>query len=140
MSLELLAYLVGTWLIEDNKDKWNKSAIIIELLLMKEWCGKDESHRLSLMLKSSAIIRRFQIFIPVSLRYFKAEWEASEYMFINQKISPLLKNEARRISLWSITSFWIEKQREESLILMYTVTLGYSDLLELDLMNISQLR
>ena len=91
------------------------------------------------MLKSSAIIRRFQIFILVSLRYFKAEWEVLEYMFINQKISPLLKNEVIRISLWSITSFWIEKQREESLILMYTATLGYSDLLELDLINISQL-
>jgi len=45
------------------------------------------------------MMRRFQMFTSVSFRYFKAEWEASEYMFINQKISPLLKNEARRMSL-----------------------------------------
>ena len=118
VSLGLSVYLVGTWLVEDNKNKWNESVIIIKLLLIDKWCGKDESHKLSLILKSSTIIRRFQIFTSVSFRYFKAEWEALEYTFINQKISPLLKNEVRRISLWSIISFWIEKWREESLILM----------------------
>jgi len=109
---------ITTWLIKDDKDKWKESTIIIKSLLMEEWCGKDESHKLFLMLKSPAITRKFWIFTPVFLRYFKAEWEASEYTFINQKMSPLLKNEARRISLWLITSFQIEKQREESLILM----------------------
>ena len=57
--LKLLAYLVGTWLIENDKDKWKKSAIIIKSSLMEEWCKKDKSHRLSLMLKSPAIIGDF---------------------------------------------------------------------------------
>ena len=71
--LALSVYLVGTWLIGDNKFKLKESAIIIKSSLMDEWCGKDRSHKLSLMLKSFIIIRRFQMFTSVSLRYFKVE-------------------------------------------------------------------
>ena len=66
---------------------------------MNKWCKKDRSHRLFLILKSPAIMRRFQIFTSVSFKYFIAKWKASEYTFINQKMSPLLKNETRRMSL-----------------------------------------
>jgi len=84
-SLMLSAYLVGTWLVGNNSDKWKESVIIIKSSLMDEWCKKDRSHRLSLILISPTMIRRFWIFTSVSFRYFKTKWEISEYMFINQK-------------------------------------------------------
>ena len=57
-SLILSAYLVGIWLVGTNNDKSKESAKIIKLSLMDEWWGKEESHKLSLMLKSPVIIRR----------------------------------------------------------------------------------
>ena len=52
-----------------------------------------------------------------SFRCFKVEWDVSEYMFISQKSSLLLKKETRRMSLWSIMSLRIENERK-SLMLM----------------------
>ena len=60
-------------------------------------------------------------------------------MFMSQKMSPLLKNEAKRMSLWLITSLWKEKWKEESLILMNITTLGQSFVASGSLANVSQL-
>ena len=47
-------------------------------------------------------------------------------MFMIQKIVLSLKKEARRISMWLIMFFLNEKQREESLTLIYVIILGKS--------------
>ena len=70
--------LVGPELVGDNSARSNESAIIINSSLIEEWKGKDRSHKLSLMLKSSVMIRTWFKLTSVSLRYFKAEWEESE--------------------------------------------------------------
>ena len=62
--------------------------------------------------------------ISVFLRHLIAEWEASEYTFMSQKFSLLLKKETKKISLWLIMSFQNEKWREESLILIKIMALG----------------
>jgi len=71
-------YLVGQGLMGVDRARLNESAIIIKLSLIKEWNGKDKSHKLSLILKSPVIRRTLLMLISVSLRYFKAEWEESE--------------------------------------------------------------
>ena len=71
-------YLVRQGLIRVNRERLNKSAIIIRLSLIEEWKGKDGSHKLSLILKSPVIRRTLSMLTLVSLRYFKAEWEESE--------------------------------------------------------------
>ena len=58
-SLALSAYLVGIWLIGNDKFKLKELAIIIKSSLMDEWYRKDGSHKLFLILKSPVIIRRF---------------------------------------------------------------------------------
>jgi len=77
-SPAVLEYLVGQELIGVNRERLNKSAIIIRLLLIEEWKGKDKSHKLSLILKSPIIRRTLSMLTSVSLRYFKAEWKESE--------------------------------------------------------------
>jgi len=77
-SLAVLEYLVRQGLIRVNRERLNKSAIIIRLSLIEEWKGKDGSHKLSLILKSPVIRRTLSMLTLVSLRYFKAEWEESE--------------------------------------------------------------
>jgi len=69
--LSLLEYLVGTWLIGYKRFKLKESAMIIRLLLIEEWWGKEGSHKL-----------RLQMFTLVFLRYFTAVCEESEYTFI----------------------------------------------------------
>jgi len=49
--------LVGEGLVDIDNVKLNKSAMIIRLSLIEEWWGKEESHKLSLMLKSPVITR-----------------------------------------------------------------------------------
>ena len=56
----------------------SESAIIIKLSLIGEWNGKDESYKLSLILKSPIIMRTLSMLTSVFLKYFKAEWEESE--------------------------------------------------------------
>ena len=73
--------LVGEGLVGVDNIKLKESAIIIRSLLIEEWWGKDKSHKLSLMLKSPVIIRMLSMLTSISLRYFKAVWDKSEYMF-----------------------------------------------------------
>ena len=65
--------LVGPGLVGIERDKSNESANIIRSSLIEEWKGNDESHKLSLMLKSPVMRRTLLILTSVSLRYFKAE-------------------------------------------------------------------
>ena len=71
-------YLVGQELMRVDRARLNESAIVIKLSLIEEWNGKDESHKLSLILKSPVIRRTLSMLTSVSLRYFKVEWEESE--------------------------------------------------------------
>jgi len=71
-------YLVGTWLVRIDKSKLKESAIIMRLLLIEEWWGKEGFQILSQILKLPVMIRRFGMFASESLRYFKAEWAESE--------------------------------------------------------------
>ena len=77
-SLAISEYLVGQGLVGVDRTRLNESAMIIKLSLIDEWNRKDESHKLSLILKSPVIIRTLSMLTSVSLRYFKAEWEESE--------------------------------------------------------------
>ena len=74
----VLEYLVGQELMGVDRARLNESAIVIKSLLIEEWNRKDESHKLSLILKSLVIMRTLSMLISISLRYFKAEWEESE--------------------------------------------------------------
>ena len=42
-SLTVSEYLVGTWLVGIDKSNLKESAIIIRLLLIEKWWGKDGS-------------------------------------------------------------------------------------------------
>ena len=75
----------------------------------------------------------------VSLRYFKANWEESEYMLIKNKMSFWLKKDTIEIFLWLRMSLQREKQREESLMFTYVTTLGELLSLEEVLEKVSQL-
>ena len=66
-------YLVRQGLVRINKARLNESAIIIKSSLIEEWKEKDESYKLSLILKSPVIRRTLLMLTSVSLRYFKAE-------------------------------------------------------------------
>ena len=71
-------YLVGKGLVGVKKANWKESAISNKSLLMDEWWGNEESHRLSLILKSPVITRMLSMLTLISLRYFKAVWAESE--------------------------------------------------------------
>jgi len=71
-------YLVGQGLMGVDRARLNESTIVIKSSLIEEWNGKDESHRLSLILKLPVIRRTLSMLTSVSLRYFKAEWKESE--------------------------------------------------------------
>ena len=77
-SLAISEYLVGQGLVGVDRTRLNESAMIIKLSLIDEWNRKDESHKLSLILKSPIMMRTLSMLTSVSLRYFKAEWEESE--------------------------------------------------------------
>jgi len=62
----------------------------------------------------------------VSLRYFKAACDKSEYTLIKKYTKPQLKSKTQEMSLWLKTSFHNEKQREDNLMLIYVMTLGES--------------
>jgi len=141
-ELELLSlseYLVGTWLIGVKRLRLKELAMIIRSSLIDEWWRNEESHKLSWMLKSPVITKRLRMLISISLRYFITEWEESEYTFMIQRSSLLMKNEARRISLWLIMSLWKEKWNEASLMLMKIATLRHSFVMSGSLAKVSQL-
>ena len=77
-SLTLSEYLVGIWLVGTDRLRLKESVITMRSLLVEEWWLYEGSQRLSWILKSPVIIKRLQILISVSLRYFIAEWEESE--------------------------------------------------------------
>ena len=77
-SPAVLEYLVRQGLVGVDRARLSESTIIIKLSLIEEWNGKNESHKLSLILKSPVIMRTLSMLTSVSLRYFKAEWEESE--------------------------------------------------------------
>ena len=64
---------MGMGLIGVDKSRLKESAMIIRLSLIEEWCGNEESHKLSLILKSPVMMSMLLILASVSLRYFKAE-------------------------------------------------------------------
>ena len=66
-------YLVREGLVGSNSSKLKESAIIMRLSLIDKWWGKEESYKLSLILKSLVIMRRLLMFTSVFLRYFKAK-------------------------------------------------------------------
>ena len=72
------------------------------------------------------MIRILLMLALVSLRYFEANWEESEYILIIKKMLFWLKKDIIEISLWLKMSLWREKQREESLMFIYMITLGKS--------------
>ena len=74
--------LVGEGLVDINNVKLNESAMIIRSSLIEEWWEKEGSYKLSLILKFPVITRMLSILTTISLRYFKAVWDKSEYMFI----------------------------------------------------------
>ena len=86
--------------------------------LWVEWYGKFGSQKLSLILKFPVIMRTLLILTSVFLRYFKADWDKSEYTLIKKKIDLWLKKEIQDKSLWLIMSFHKEKQRDEIWILI----------------------
>ena len=69
------------------------------------------------------MIRILLILTSVSLRYFKADWEESEYMLIKKKIDLWLKKEIQNIFLWLRMSFCKEEQRDEIWMLIYAIIL-----------------
>jgi len=77
-SPTMLEYLVGQELVGDERAKLNKSAIIKRLSLMDEWCGKEGSYKLSLILKYPVMTRTLSMLTSIFLRYFKAKWNESE--------------------------------------------------------------
>jgi len=63
-------------------------------------------------------MRTLLILTSVSLRYFKAVCEESEYMLIKKYTKSQLKKQMQEMSLWLKTSFHNEKQRDVNLTLM----------------------
>jgi len=62
----VLEYLVGQGLMGVDRVRLNESAIIIKSSLIEEWNGKDESYKLSLILKSPVIRRILLMLTSVS--------------------------------------------------------------------------
>jgi len=77
-SPAILEYLVRQGLVRVDSARLKESAIIIKLSLREEWNGKDEFHKLSLMLKSPVIRTMLSMLTSVSFRYFKAVCDESE--------------------------------------------------------------
>ena len=71
-------YLVEQGLVGVDNTRLKESAIIIKLSLIEEWNGKDESYKLSLILKSPVIRMTLSMLTSVSFRYFKAVCDESE--------------------------------------------------------------
>ena len=74
----LSEYLVGTWLVDLDIERFIEFAMSVRRLLWIEWCRKLGSQILSLILKSSIIIKTLLILALVSFRYFKAICDKSE--------------------------------------------------------------
>jgi len=80
----LSGYLVGNSSIGLDSSILKESTISKRVSLWEEWCGKFESQKLSQILQSPVRMRTLSILTSVSLRYFKADWDKSEYTFIRK--------------------------------------------------------
>jgi len=78
----LSGYLVEKNSIDLESFNWKELAISKRVFLWEEWYGKLGSKKLSLMLKLSVIMRTLLRLTSVFLRYFKADWDKSEYILI----------------------------------------------------------
>ena len=117
------SWLLSEYLVEKNsvgleRTNWNESAMSNRESLYEEWWGKYGSQKLSLMLKSPIMMRTLLILTSVFLRYFKANWNESEYTLIKKNIKSWLKKEIHNKSPWLRMSFHREKWREEIQMLM----------------------
>jgi len=92
-SWSLSKYLVGKDSVGLESSNWKEFAISKRMFLWIEWYKKSGSQKLFLMLKSPVIMRTLLILTSVSLRYFKADWDKSEYMLIRKEIDLWLKKE-----------------------------------------------
>ena len=108
-SWSLLEYLVVKNSAGLEISNWKESAILKRVSLWAEWYGKLGVQKLSLMLKSPVMIRTLLMLTSVFLRYFKADWDKSEYILIKKKIDPWLKKEIHNKSLWLRMLFYKEK-------------------------------
>ena len=106
-------YLVGKNSVDLESSNWNESAMSNKESLCEEWWGKYGSQKLSLILKSPIIMRTLLTLTSVSIRYFKANWDKSEYTLIKKKFEPWLKKKIHNKSLWLRILFYKEKWREE---------------------------
>ena len=61
-----------------------ESASLKRVSLWEEWYGKFGFQKLSQILKSPVRMRMLLILTSVSLRYFKANWDESEYILIRK--------------------------------------------------------
>ena len=100
-SWSLLEYLVGKSSVGLESSNWKESAILKRISLWVEWYGKSGSQKLFLMLKSPVMIRTLLILTSVFSRYFKANWDESEYtlILIKKKIDLWLKKEIQEKSM-----------------------------------------
>ena len=78
------------------------------------------------------------ILASVFLRYFRADWEESEYTLIKKKIVSWLKNKTHEMSLYRKMSLQREKSMEEIWMLIYIMTLGESLFCKKGLANVIQ--
>ena len=126
----LSEYLVRTWLVGIDSYKWKVSIMLIRVSLYREWNLKLGSQLQSLMLKLPVMMRTLLILTSVSLRYFKANCDESEYTLIKKYTEIWLKKEIQKMFLWLRISFCNKKQRWDSLMLMHIMTLGESSIFE----------
>ena len=80
----LSEYLVGKGLIGLDNSILKELAILKRVSLWGEWCGKFRFQKLSWILKLLVRMRILSILTSVSLRYFKANWDESEYTLIRK--------------------------------------------------------
>ena len=83
-KLELLwlsASLVEIWTVGLEIYNWKELVMSISVSLWIEWYRNKGSYKLSLILKSSVMMKTLLMLILVSLRYFKANCDESEYTF-----------------------------------------------------------
>jgi len=83
-SWTLLEYLVGKNSVGLEISSWKELAISKRVFLWEEWYRKFGFQKLSLILKSLVMMRILLILTLVFLRYFKADWDESEYTLIKK--------------------------------------------------------
>jgi len=75
---------VGKGLISLENSTLKESASLKRVFLWEEWCGKLGFQKLSQILKYPIKMRMLSILTSVFLRYFKANWDESEYILMRK--------------------------------------------------------